>query len=90
MTFIRTFGEFSTRSALTVTHNPFIPFMAFSPGMGLSGGQILALYTGFSKDTLTGPTASAGSMGAIFVDESVPTVTTDAVLARKALRSDVD
>jgi hypothetical protein len=49
-----------SRSALTVTHRPLIPFIAFSPGIGLLGGQGAALYCGLFRLILTGPTASAG------------------------------
>ena len=49
-----------SKSALTVTQRPLIPFIAFSPGMGLLGGQGAALYCGFLRLILTGPTASAG------------------------------
>ena len=48
-----------SKSALTVTQRPLIPFIAFSPGMGLLGGQGAALYCGFLRLILTGPTASA-------------------------------
>src|SRR5210317_65673 len=53
------FGEFSASSALTWTHNPRIPFMAFSPGMGLSLGHGAAVYVGLTISILIGPTAFA-------------------------------
>mmetsp|Transcript_28088 Transcript_28088/g.39494 ORF Transcript_28088/g.39494 Transcript_28088/m.39494 type:complete len:202 (+) Transcript_28088:343-948(+) len=62
-TLSNSFGEFSFRSASTVTHNPRIPFIAFSPGIGRSLGQGAAEYFGLVKSTLTGPTASAGCGG---------------------------
>ena len=34
-----TFGEFSASSAFTFTQSPLMPFMAFSPGIGLSFGH---------------------------------------------------
>lgn len=54
-----TFGEFSASSALTWTHRPRIPFMAFSPGIGLSLGHGDAVYVGFTMSIFTGPTAFA-------------------------------
>lgn len=54
-----TFGEFSASSALTWTHRPRIPFMAFSPGIGLSLGHGDAVYVGLIMSIFTGPTAFA-------------------------------
>jgi len=50
-----------------VPHNnglhTLIPFIAFSPGIGLSFGQGWAEYTGFSSVMRTGPTAPASFGG---------------------------
>mmetsp|Transcript_7572 Transcript_7572/g.9067 ORF Transcript_7572/g.9067 Transcript_7572/m.9067 type:complete len:208 (-) Transcript_7572:13-636(-) len=61
--FSNSLGAFSFKSASTVTHNPRIPFMAFSPGIGRSLGQGAAEYFGLIRSTLMGPTACAGCGG---------------------------
>eukprot|EP00978_Attheya_sp_CCMP212_P047754 scaffold426166_cov59-Attheya_sp.AAC.1 len=58
---LRTLVGLSLRSAWTVTHSPRMPFMAFSPGIGLEGGQGFAEYLAFRRSSRMGPTALAGA-----------------------------
>jgi hypothetical protein len=64
---------------------PRKPFIAFSPGIGLSFGHGFALYTGFDNVSFTGPIALAGEKSAL-----LPVATATAPKTKDLRDDDVD